>query len=214
MQFLVALFTVALAVPSPSPSRLIPLCNLEPKDACSAPFDAAKYLGVWYEQGRSAIIRNTFEKDNNCVRATYSLNADGTIKVNNGAIDAKTGKFINIIGSAEIASPAVLKVSFGDQTLGGRIGAFFQGIAGPNYYVKQIWVDARGNYKKALVGFGKNLPGFAQYQWVLTRDEFITDVEFEDAIATGKALGFDSKNNNFERTPCTDEQRLTLKANI
>jgi apolipoprotein D and lipocalin family protein len=216
MKFLLSLFTAVLAAPAQktSPSGLIPLCNDPSLVACAAPFEAQKYLGTWYEQGRSFIIRKTFESNNNCVRAIYSLNADGTVKVNNGAIDATSGAYLNIIGSAKIASPGVLQVAFGDKTVGGQIGAFFQGLAGPNYYVKQIWADAQGNYKKVLVAYGKNLPGFAQFEWVLSRDEIISDAELQDALAYGKLAGFDSEKNGFKRSPCTDAQRAVLNANL
>ncbi len=203
MLFIFSLFTAALAAPaqSTSPSGLIPLCNDPSLDACAAPFEAGKYLGTWFEQGRSSIIRNTFERDLNCVRARYSLNADGTVKVDNSGVNAKSNEYTSIIGSAKIVSPAVLEVAFGGPS------------TGPNYYIKQLWTDAEGNYKKALVTYGKNLPGFAQFEWVLTRDEIISDAELNDALAYGKLAGFDSTKNGFERTPCTAAQRAVLKAN-
>jgi lipocalin len=206
MQFLFSLVTAVLAAPAQktSPSGLIPLCNDPSLEACAAPFEAKKYLGTWYEQGRSSIVSNTFQKDLNCPRAIYSLNEEGNFKVNNSAVNAKTNELSSVNGVAKVVSPAVLQVAFDGATPSG---------SRPNYYIKNLWTDAEGNYKKVLIGYGKNLPGFAQLEWVLARDEIISDAELNDALAYGKLAGFDSEKNGFKRTPCTDVQRAVLNGN-
>ena len=47
-------------------------------------FEAEKYLGKWYEIAR---FDYRFEKNMNNVTASYSKNADGTIKVDNRGYD-------------------------------------------------------------------------------------------------------------------------------
>ncbi|MFP5391494.1 MAG: lipocalin family protein, partial [Gammaproteobacteria bacterium] len=49
-----------------------------------APFDSARYLGTWYEIAR---FDYRFEKNLNNVTADYSINTDGSIKVNNRGYD-------------------------------------------------------------------------------------------------------------------------------
>ena len=58
-------------------------CVTSPVDAN---FDAAKYLGFWYEIERSNVV---FETELKCVTATYSLNSTNAINVGNyGLISA------------------------------------------------------------------------------------------------------------------------------
>ena len=45
--------------------------------------DVNLYLGDWYEIATSRLVHKLFERDGFCVRATYSLNPDGKIKVYN-----------------------------------------------------------------------------------------------------------------------------------
>jgi apolipoprotein D and lipocalin family protein len=55
-----------------------------------SPFDKDKYLGKWYEIARFDF---TFEKNLNNTTATYSLNSNGTIRVENSGYNYKTGKW-------------------------------------------------------------------------------------------------------------------------
>ncbi|MDD4217116.1 MAG: lipocalin family protein, partial [Bacteroidales bacterium] len=56
-------------------------CSTIPKGAEAVkPFDKAKYLGKWFEIAR---IDFKFERNLNNTTAEYSLNENGTIKVDN-----------------------------------------------------------------------------------------------------------------------------------
>jgi apolipoprotein D and lipocalin family protein len=56
-------------------------CATIPKGAVAVkPFDKGKYLGKWYEIARKDF---KFERGLNNTTAEYSLNANGTIKVDN-----------------------------------------------------------------------------------------------------------------------------------
>lgn len=70
--------------------------------------DLKKYLGTWFEIAR---IKNKFEPEMTNVKAEYSLNRDGSIKVTNtGYVD---GKLRSISGVAEETDePGVLRLSF------------------------------------------------------------------------------------------------------
>ena len=134
MQFSATLISAIIAsasvaaVPAASADTLTPLCTDIKADSCSA-VDPAKYLGTWYEQGRSQVIRGTFEKDCNCVTADYKLKPDGkNVQVTNSCVNAKTNAFNPIVGNAAILSNSELKVSFGDSSVGGQIGQFFQNL--------------------------------------------------------------------------------------
>ena len=45
-------------------------------------FDLVPYMGVWYEQGTSAVPRDTFQRNLHCTRAIYTLGS-AYVNVNN-----------------------------------------------------------------------------------------------------------------------------------
>ena len=88
-------------------------CSSIPKGAVAIePFVKDKFLGKWYEIAR---LDFKFERGLNNTTAEYSLNKNGTIKVDNKGYDAKKGKWSQAIGKAKFVkedSIALLKVSF------------------------------------------------------------------------------------------------------
>jgi apolipoprotein D and lipocalin family protein len=124
-------------------------CSTIPKGATAVkPFDKEKYLGKWYEIARMDF---KFERNLNNTTANYSINNDGSIKVDNRGFNYKTKKWKQAIGKAKFVGEqniAMLKVSF--------FGPFYSG-----YNV--IALDKE--YKYALVA-GKNL----KYLWILSRE--------------------------------------------
>lgn len=115
------------------------------------PFDKDKYQGKWYEIARFDF---RFEKHLDNVTATYSVNEDGSIKVDNRGHDYTSNKWKESIGKAKfVGEPDVarLKVSF--------FGPFYAG-----YNVIAIDDD----YQYALVA-GNNL----KYLWILSRKKTI-----------------------------------------
>lgn len=116
-------------------------------------FDKAKYLGKWYEIAR---LDFKYEKGLNNVTAEYSLNDNGTIKVDNKGYEVEKEKWKQSIGKAKFVEKeniGMLKVSF--------FGPFYSG-----YNV--IAVDQ--DYKYALVA-GESL----KYMWILSRETTIPE---------------------------------------
>ena len=105
-----------------------------------------------------------------------------------------------------VLAPAQLYVSFGT---GGGSPAFL----GANYIIKNLWVDAQGNYQRVLIGYGKNLPASFQLTWVLAREEVISDADLEESLDYAVAAGFNPKAALFLRSPCSDAQRVILNQN-
>ncbi|HVX51629.1 MAG TPA: lipocalin family protein [Chitinophagaceae bacterium] len=131
-------------------------------------FNKTKYLGTWYEIAR---LDFRFEKNLSNVTATYSLNANGTIKVVNKGYAYKKGKWKQSVGKAKFAgnpSVAKLKVSF--------FGPFYA-----PYNVIAIDED----YKYALVA-GKNL----NYMWILSRYKTIPQAIKDAYLAIAEELGY------------------------
>ena len=116
-------------------------------------FDSEKYLGKWYEIAR---FDYRFEKNLDNVTATYSLNSDGTIKVDNKGYDYVKKEWKQSVGEARFVNSkneARLKVTF-----------FKPFWAGYNV------IDIDENYQNALV-VGKNL----DYIWILSREKTIPE---------------------------------------
>jgi len=132
-------------------------------------FDKAKYLGKWYEIAR---LDYKWEKDLNNVTAEYSLNEDGTIKVDNKGYNVKKDKWEESIGKAKFVKKdnvGMLKVSF--------FGPFYSG-----YNVVAIDSD----YKYALVA-GESL----KYMWILSRETSIPENIKLDYLRKAQEIGYD-----------------------
>jgi apolipoprotein D and lipocalin family protein len=146
-------------------------CVSIPKGAKAVtPFDREKYLGTWYEIARMDF---TFEKNLDHVTATYTLNDDGSIKVDNKGYDYLTKKWKESIGKAKSAGAndeARLKVSF--------FGPFYAG-----YNV----IEIDRNYRYALIA-GNNL----KYLWILSREKTIPPNVKVEYLTKAKELGYDT----------------------
>ncbi|MDD2813988.1 MAG: lipocalin family protein [Bacteroidales bacterium] len=144
-------------------------CATIPRGAVAvSPFDVNIYLGVWYEIARMDF---KFEKDLNNVTATYSLNNDNTVKVQNRGFNYIQNEWKESIGKAKFVNrtdEAKLKVSF--------FGPFYSG-----YNV--IALDSE--YKYALVA-GKNL----KYLWILSREKTIPEDIRISYLNIAKDLGY------------------------
>lgn len=133
--------------------------------------DLTRYLGKWYELYRMPF---KYEKDLMNVTATYSFNADSTIKVyNEGYVGGPNGKHKTAIGKAKvpnISEPGRLRVSF--------FGPFYS-----DYLIVEL-DDI--NYQWALV-ISKN----KKLCWILCRKPGI-NIEIKDRlIEKAKTLGVD-----------------------
>ncbi|XP_053210531.1 apolipoprotein D-like [Panonychus citri] len=72
-------------------------------------FDLDKYLGKWYEIARTD---NIWEIGLKCVTANYSINGDGTVRVDNQGFNSRD-KLSKAIGTARITETGnLLKVKF------------------------------------------------------------------------------------------------------
>lgn len=147
-------------------------CVSIPKGAQAvSPFNQAKYLGKWYEIARFDF---KFEKDLNQVTANYSLNDDGSIRVQNRGYHVVDKVWKESIGKAKVLDKAKnearLKVSF--------FGPFYSG-----YNVIAIDKD----YKYALVA-GNSL----KYMWILSREKSIPEDIKTQYLTQARALGYNT----------------------
>ena len=146
-------------------------CATIPQNATAVnSFEKEKYLGKWYEVARFDF---KFERNLNNTTATYSLNKNGTIKVNNQGYNTVKNEWQQAIGKAKFVgsdSIAMLKVSF--------FGPFYGG-----YNVLAIDEE----YKYALIG-GGNL----DYLWILSRENTLPEDVKTEYLAIAENVGYDT----------------------
>lgn len=133
-------------------------------------FQADRYMGKWYEIARFDYV---FERNLNNVTATYSLNENGTIKVQNQGYNYKNKEWKSATGKAKFRNErntGALKVSF----------------FGPFYAAYNV-IDIDKDYRYALVA-GKNL----NYLWLLSRTPEIPNSIREQYLAKAVAIGYDT----------------------
>jgi len=148
-------------------------CSTIPNGAVAVkPFDKERYLGKWYEIAR---LDFKYERDLNNTIAEYSLNDNGTIKVDNQGYNTKKGEWVRAIGKAKFVGEeniAMLKVSF--------FGPFYSG-----YNV--IAID--DEYRYALIA-GESL----KYLWILSRETNIP-VEIKDKyLKIAEDIGYNTSD--------------------
>ncbi|SEO93043.1 apolipoprotein D and lipocalin family protein [Flavobacterium sp. CF108] len=131
-------------------------------------FDKAKYLGKWFEIAR---LDYKWERNLDNVTAEYSLNDNGTIRVDNKGYDVKKDRWEQSIGKARFVKKdnvGMLKVSF--------FGPFYSG-----YNI--IAVDS--DYKYALVA-GESL----KYMWILSRETTMPESIKADFLIKAQEIGY------------------------
>lgn len=133
-------------------------------------FDLDRYLGTWYEIAR---FPHSFEKGLVGVTATYSLQPDGRVKVENaGYKGILEGSRDIALGKAKLAGKpdeGHLKVSF---------FLFF--------YADYFIMDMDPDYKWALIGSKSD-----NYLWILSRTPFMDDATYNAILDKARSLGYD-----------------------
>lgn len=171
MQKLVILVTICVIVCT------FRIESVPPNPPVTVPYvDIKKYLGVWYEQ---AVIPYYFERNCTKTTATYSLNTNGSVRVDNKC--DRNGKWVESVGHAvpEDATNAKLKVEF-IQTL--DIGA--------QYWIVRLASD----YSYTVI----SSPNY-HYMWILYRQPNMPQPLYDSIVADLKKDDFPV--DKLERTP-------------
>lgn len=133
-------------------------------------FNAERYLGTWYEIAR---LDHSFERGLSNVRARYSRNDDGSIKVINRGYNAEEGQW-------EVADGRAVFVE--DKNTGHLKVSFF----GPFYASYVVFELDKENYSYAFVtGYNRD------YLWFLSRTPEVGEEAIEAFRARARAEGFD-----------------------
>lgn len=138
--------------------------------------DLARYLGTWYEIARLPMRHEP--ADYTDITATYSLQADGKVRVQNRALDGKGERHESVGEATPVpgSGNAKLEVTFLPEGL--RWIPFTKG----DYWVLRIDED----YRTALIGG----PG-CKYLWLLSRAPDLDAATSDDFLATARMQGYD-----------------------
>lgn len=135
-----------------------------------------RYLGTWYEVARKPLyFQNKCDRD---VTATYTLNENGNIVVDNRCIK-KDGGQTQSLGEAFVQNPpqnTKLKVSF--------LPDFIRWIpvARGDYWVLKL----DENYQTVLVGEPKR-----KYMWILSRNPQLDKNVVNEYLQYAQSVGYD-----------------------
>ena len=134
-----------------------------------------RYLGVWYEHARKPLSFQ--EKCDRDVTATYTLNENGNIKVDNRCIQ-KDGSQTGSIGEAFVQNEphnSKLKVSFLPEIIR------WLPVGRGDYWILKL----DENYQTVLVGEPKR-----KYLWVLSREQKIDQAVLNQYLDYAKSVGY------------------------
>lgn len=139
------------------------------------PVDINQYAGKWYEQGS---VRQFFSIGLVNTTATYTPQPDGSVKVeNSGQYFGPNGPGVNIVGSAVPVNAFNTRLNVG---FGGIFGGEPTATEPGNYWI----LDYAPDYSWAIVGDPQGTSGY-----ILTRDQFIPEAEYNDLVARAYQLG-------------------------
>jgi len=135
-------------------------------------FDSERYLGTWYEIAR---LDHSFEEGLEQVTATYSMRADGGIKVVNKGYSTDNQEWKEAVGKAYFVD---------DKNIGHLKVSFFGPFYGSYIVFKMDQVD----YQYAFISSYNH-----EYLWLLSRTPEISDEIKQDFIETARKYGFETE---------------------
>ena len=133
-------------------------------------FEPDRYMGTWYEIAR---LPQYFERDLDEVKAQYTPNDDGTVKVVNSGM--KDGRPKSITGKAKFKNPDA-KPQTGEL----RVSFFWP------FYSDYRIIELAPDYSYAVVTAGSR-----DYLWVLARKPTMEKTQLDGILNRAKALGFE-----------------------
>ena len=133
-------------------------------------FDLSRYTGTWYEIAR---LDHRFERGLERVTATYAINPDGSVRVENRGFAVDSGTWSTAVGKAK---------PVGD----GSAGRFKVSFFGPFYAPYVVFELDREGYQHAFV------TGSADTLWLLARTPQVPDALKARFVAQAQQLGYDT----------------------
>lgn len=129
--------------------------------------DLKKYMGRWYE---IASFPQRFQKGCSCTEANYSLNENGTVKVENRCI--RNGMLKSATARAKVK----------DASSNARLSVRFTWPFAGKYWI----IDLADDYSYAVVAHPNR-----RYLWILSRNKTMDDSTYTAIVERCRAKGFD-----------------------
>lgn len=134
-------------------------------------FNLNKYSGKWYEVAR---LDHRFERGLENVTATYSINSNGSVRVENRGFSTKNNAWEDAVGKARFE---------GDENTGHLKVSFF----GPFYGSYVIFDLDKENYQYSFVTGSENS------LWLLSRTPVVSDQIKEKFLSQIKGAGYNTE---------------------
>ncbi len=131
-------------------------------------FELNKYMGKWYEIAR---LDHRFERNLDKVTATYSINSDGSVRVENRGFSTKANEWKEAVGKAKFV---------GDEKTGHLKVSFF----GPFYGSYVIFLLDKEQYQYSFVTGSQNT------LWLLARTPTVNDEVRQQFLALAQEAGY------------------------
>ncbi|MBM3661701.1 MAG: lipocalin family protein [Actinobacteria bacterium] len=155
--------------------------SFPPATSTVASVDLNRYLGTWYEVGS---VKQFFSIGLVNTKAQYSLNPNGTVRVeNSGNYFGPNGPQSRIVGSAAPVDPS-----------NARLNVAFVGTASTNPPGNYWIVDLDPDYQWAIVSDPSGASGF-----LLTRSRSVSPEFYDELVSRAAAKGVNVAN--LTRTP-------------
>lgn len=138
-----------------------------------------------YEVANTIDSRNTYENGTQCQTTNFTLNADGTIKVDNSAtLMGPAGPRRHFIGTGEQVSGGKLRVTFAPPSLN---------LWGPYWIILLYGPETSGYQVVATYGCSVQNGVAVTDVWILSRTPVLPDeYPFESLVAKINSLGLDT----------------------
>lgn len=133
-------------------------------------FELDRYMGKWYEIAR---LDHSFERGLEQVTATYSINDDGTVRVENRGFSTKNSEWETAVGKARFA---------GDDNIGHLEVSFF----GPFYGPYVIFDLDDEDYQYSFITSGQD------YLWFLSRTPKVSDELKSRFLSKARKSGYNT----------------------
>lgn len=171
-----------LLVPAVLGALVLGACApMPPRTTTVDSVDLERYLGTWYELGS---VKQFFSIGLVNTKAEYSLQPDGTVRVeNSGRYFTSDGPESRIVGSAVPVDDTNARL---DVSFAGTASATPPG----NYWIVGLDPD----YRWAIVSDPTGISGF-----ILSRDRTVSDELYDDLVQRAASAGVDT--TNLTRTP-------------
>ena len=134
-------------------------------------FKLERYAGKWYEIAR---LDHRFERGLEKVTAEYSINADGTVRVENRGFSTKNNEWKNAVGRAKFA---------GSSNIGHLKVSFF----GPFYGSYVVFELDRDRYQYSFVTGSENT------LWLLSRNPKVSEEIRAKFVNAAKKAGYNTE---------------------